>query len=181
MDQTELETMKAHLQELRDIREINDLWFKWHHACTGGWSGKQAGGMEALECLSEDATIEIEGHHLPGEGPKGPKECTEFWSFFYGDEGPLPYVFQCSVSERVTVNGDTAVQESVQYCVLQFRDQKPRSGVVQRVNNMVRTPASWRIQKVMHFGGYFFEVEKLIGELNPPRPMDQRKPWTYKG
>ena len=62
-----------------------------------------------------------------------------------------------------------------------FLGQKPRSGVVQRVNNMVRTPAGWRIQKVMHFGGYFFEVEKLIGELNPPRPMDQRKPWTYKG
>ena len=181
MEIAEIQELRAELQELKDVREINDLWFKWHHECTGGFNGKQAGRMAALECLSDDATIEIEGHHAPGEGPKGPKECTEFWSYFVGDNGPLPHVFQCSVSERVKVNGDTAEQESVQYCIIQFRGQKPRAGLVQRVNTLIRTAAGWRIQKVMHFGGYFFEVEKLVGDLNVLPEQEQRVPWSFKG
>lgn len=110
LDQAELETMKAHLQELRDIREINDVWFKWHHACTGRLEWQASGRHGSPRMPVGRRHDRDRGPSPAGQGPKGPKECTEFWSFFYGDEGPLPYVFQCSVSERVTVNGDTAVR-----------------------------------------------------------------------
>jgi hypothetical protein len=179
MSEIDVAELKAELRELKDVREINELWFKWHHSCTGGFNGKQAGRMEALECLAEDATIEIQGLHEPGKGPKGPKQCTEFWEYFYGDNGPLPYVFQCSVSERVKVTGDTAVQESVQFAIIGPRGQKPRAGLVQRTNNLVRTPAGWRIQKVAHGGGFFFPLGELQGNLNSLPEMEARTPWTY--
>ena len=71
MSDPKLTQLEARVRELEDVREINDVFFKWHYECTGGFNGKQAGRMEALECLTEDATIEIQGLHEPGKGPRG--------------------------------------------------------------------------------------------------------------
>lgn len=181
MTDAELAELRADIRELKDVREINDLWFKWHHACTGGFNGRPAGRMEAMECLSEDATIEIHGFHEEGKGPRGPEQCLEFWSFFYGDNGPLPYVFQVSVAERVTVTGDTAVQESVQYAIFKPREADSKSGLTQRTNYLVRTPKGWRIRKVAHAGGIYFGPGPLQGDLNVLPEQERRTPWSYKG
>jgi hypothetical protein len=173
--------LAARVRELEDVREIGDLWFKWHYACTGGFNGKQAGRAEALECLAEDATIEIHGFHEPGKGPTGRKAFTEFWDYFYGDAGPLPYVFQSSVCEKVTVTGDTAVQECVQFGIFQNRGQKPRMGLTQRTNYLTRTPAGWRIQKVYHGGGLYLFQDALHGNLNVLPEPEARTPWSHPG
>lgn len=115
------EDLAARIKRIEDIAQIKDVWFKWHDECTGGFNGKQAGRMEALECLTEDATIEIEGIHEPGKGPTGREEYTEFRDYCYGDAGPLPYVFQTSVADKVELNGDTAIHCSDMRIILKTR------------------------------------------------------------
>jgi hypothetical protein len=174
-------SLEERIQELQDVREIGEVWFKWHYDCTGGFNGKAAGRMEAMECLSEDATIEIHGMHEEGKGPRGPEQCTAFWAYFYGDNGPLPYVFQSSVTERVTITGDTAVQDSVQFAIFQPRGGATRSGLTQRTNHLKRTPAGWRITKVSHAGGLYFNPGELQGNLNALPEQEKRTMWSYKG
>ena len=93
-------------------------------------------------------------------GPTGREQYTEFWEYFYGDAGPLPYVFQCSISEKVTVNGDTAVQKSNMLGIFQDRDAKPRIGLSQRTNDFVRTPAGWRINRTTIEGGFSIYLDE---------------------
>ena len=174
-------SLEARIQELEDVREINDVFFKWHYDCTGGFNGKQAGRMEALECLTEDATIEVQGLHEPGKGPKGRAQYTEFWDYFYGDAGPLPYVFQNSVAEKVEVDGDKATQWSNQLAIIGFRGAKPHIGLSQRINYFVRTPKGWRIEKTTIHGGLSIKVEEITGNLNKLPEPEKRTPWSYKG
>jgi hypothetical protein len=178
--------LEARVRELEDVREIEDLFFKWHYACTGGFNGKQAGRMEALECLAEDATIEIQGLHKEGQGPRGRKEYTEFWDYFYGDDGPLPYVFQTSVADKIEVTGDTAVQKTNMLGIFQFRGPdgmaKPTIGLTQRTNYLARTKDGWRITKTTAEGGLSISVDALHGNLNKlPESQSKRTPWSYKG
>jgi len=173
-------TLEERVRELEDVREINEVFFKWHYECTGGFNGKQAGRMGALECLTEDATIEIHGLHQPGQGPKGRAQYTEFWDYYFGDAGPLPYVFQTSVADKVTVTGDTAVQLSNMLIIQQARGAQPGIGLSQRTNHYVRTPAGWRISKTTVDGGYRIRVDELQGNLNKLPPPEPRTPWTYK-
>jgi hypothetical protein len=175
-------SLEARVRELEDVRAITDLFFHWHYECTGGFNGKQAGRMEALEVLSEDATIEVQGLHEPGKGPRGRKQYTEFWDFFYGDDGPLPYVFQTSVADKIVVTGDTAVQKTNMLGIFQARGQKATIGLSQRTNDLVRTPAGWRIAKTTVEGGFSIAVDELHGNLNKlPETMSPRTPWSYKG
>jgi hypothetical protein len=173
--------LAARIQELEDVREINEVWFKWHYSCTGGFNGKQAGRMEALECLTEDATIEIAALHKPGQGPKGRAAYTEFWDFYFGDDGPLPYVFQTSVAEKVVITGDTAVQYSNMLGIFQPRGHKPGIGLSQRINDLVRTPDGWRISKTTQGGGYSIQIDELQGALNKLPDFRPRPEWKYKG
>ena len=174
-------TLEQRIQEIEDVREITDLFFKWHYACTGGFNGKQAGRMEALECLTEDATIEIEALHKPGEGPRGREQYTQFWDFYYGDEGPLPYVFQTSVADKVEIDGDNAVHYTNMMGIFEFRGAGATVGLSQRINYCVRTPDGWRIQKTTQGGGLTTKVDNLQGNLNVLPEMEKRTPWTYKG
>lgn len=181
MTDTTSATLEARIRELEDVREINEVFFKWHFECTGGFNGKQAGRMEALECLTEDATIEVQGLHKPGQGPTGREQYTEFWDYFYGDEGPLPYVFQTSVAEKVTITGDTAVQKSNMLGIFQNRGGKPTIGLSQRTNNFVRTAQGWRINKTTVEGGFSIAVDELHGNLNKLPAPASRTLWSYKG
>jgi hypothetical protein len=173
-------SLEARIRELEDVREIDDVFFKWHYDCTGGFNGKQAGRMEALECLTEDATIEVQSLHQPGQGPTGRKEYTEFWDYFYGDAGPLPYVFQTAVANKVEVTGDTAIQYSNQLAIIGFRSAKPHLGLSQRVNYYRRTPQGWRIWKTTIHGGLSIKVDDIQGALNTLPPPEARTPWSYK-
>ena len=182
------QALEARVRELEDVRAITDLFFKWHYECTGGFNGKQAGRMEALEVLSEDATIEVQGMHAPGKGPTGRKEYTEFWDFFYGDDGPLPFVFQTSVADKVEINGDTAIHKTNMMGIFQNRSAdgkglaKATVGLTQRTNTCVRTPQGWRIKKTTVEGGLSIAVDELQGNLNKlPEVMSKRTPWSYKG
>jgi hypothetical protein len=169
--------LEARVRELEDIREINEVFFKWHFECTGGFNGKQAGRMEALECLSEDATIEVQGMHEPGKGPRGREQYTEFWKYYYGDGGPLPYVFQTSAGDKVRLNGDTAVQWSNMLVIAQLRGSEPFIGLSQRVNDFVRTPQGWRIKKTTIGGGYHVDIGQLKGDLNKLPAAEPRTEW----
>lgn len=175
-------TVEQRLQEIEDVREITDLFFKWHYACTGGFRGKQAGRMEALECLTDDATIEVLGMHEPGKGPTGREEYTEFWEYFYGDDGPLPYVFQTSVADKVEVDGDEAVHYTNMLGIFQNRGADAYLNLSQRINYLRRTEDGWRITKTTVEGGYSTTVAELKGYLNQlPAQMAERTPWSYKG
>jgi hypothetical protein len=170
------------VKTLRDIEDIKKVFFKWHHACTGGFNGKQAGRMEALECLTEDATIEIQGLHEPGKGPTGRDQYTTFWEFYYGDDGPLPYVFQTSVSDDIEVDGDRAVQKSNMLALIQPRGHKPWLGLSQRTNHLVRTPAGWRITKTTMEGGISVDVDDFkdnFTTMNRPVAYRERPEWKY--
>ena len=181
MSDNRMEALEARIRELEDVRAIKDVFFNFHYACTGGFTGKQAGRMEALDYLTDDATIEVLGLHEPGKGPRGRKEVKEYWDFYYGDAGPLPYVFQTSVNEKVEVNGDTATGWSNMLMMVGFREEKPMMGLSQRVNDYVRTQDGWKIQKTTMVGGFTVRPEELEGALNElPEPED-RTPWTYKG
>jgi hypothetical protein len=174
-----LDELEKRIRKLEDVNEINDAFFKWHYDCTGGFNGKQAGRMEALECLTDDAMIDVPPNE-PGKGPKGREQFTEFWDYFYGDAGPLPYVFQTCVAELVTVDGDTAVQKANQFAFIGFRGAPPSVGLSQRTNNFVRTADGWRINYTNIEGGVSFKVGELHGNLNKLPEFDGRQPWKYK-
>jgi ketosteroid isomerase-like protein len=173
--------LEARIRELEDIREINEVFHKWHFDCTGGFNGKPAGRMEALECLTDDATIEVQSLHEPGKGPKGREQYTKFWEYYFGDAGPLPYVFQTSVADKVRVTGDTAVQWSNMLIIAQARGHEPFLTLSQRVNDFVRTPQGWRIKRTTIGGGYTINVGHLMGPLNKLPPAEPRVEWKYPG
>ena len=173
--------LAARLQELEDVREITEVFYDFHHACTGGFNGLQAGRMEALDCLTDDATIEVAQLHEPGKGPRGREAVQEYWHYFYGDDGPLPYVFQTSVADKVVVTGDTAVQYSNMLGMFWHRDDQPVISLSKRVNDFVRTEKGWRISKTTIEGGFSAPLEEFRGRLNPLPPQEPRTPWTYQG
>lgn len=181
MSDTRLDALEARLRELEDVREIQDVFFHFHHACTGGFNGKQAGRMEALESLTDDATIEVEGLHEPGKGPRGRDEVYQYWEYYYGDAGPLPYVYQVSVSEKVDLSGDTAKGYSTMLIFAGFRESIPTLALSQRINDYRRTEQGWKICKTTIVGGYHVEVNPLQGNLNKLPPKEDRTPWTYQG
>ena len=181
MTEDRMAALEARLRELEDVREIGDLFFNFHYACTGGFVGKQAGRMEALDCLTDDATIEVLGLHEPGKGPRGREQVKEYWDFYYGDAGPLPFVFQTSVNEKVELSGDTAVGYSNMLMMVGFREGKPLMGLSQRVNDYVRTDSGWKIKKTTMVGGFTIQTGELEGALNTLPEAEQRQPWTHKG
>ena len=137
--------------------------------------------MEALDCLTDDATIEVQQLHQPGQGPRGREAVAEYWHYFYGDEGPLPYVFQTSVAEKVVVSGDTAVQYSNMLGMFWHRDNEPVVSLSKRINDFVRTPKGWRIRKTTIEGGFSAPLAEFRGNLNPLPPQEPRTPWTHAG
>jgi hypothetical protein len=172
-----LAELEAKVKELEDVRAINEVFRYWHHACTGGFDGVQAGRPEALDMLADDATIEIKGLHKPGEGPTGRAELTKYWDYYYGDRGPLPRVFQTSLDQHIEVDGDTATQESNQIIVFEFRGRPPVFGISRRKNHLVRTPDGWRIKKTTDDGGFTFNTNPLMGRLNDIEPFEPREEW----
>jgi hypothetical protein len=180
MSEDRLAKIEADIRELKDIREIKDVFFNFHYACTGGFTGKQAGRMEALDCLTDDATIEVLGLHEPGKGPRGREQVKEYWDYYYGDAGPLPYVFQTSVNEKVELSGDTAVGYSNMLMIVAFREGKPLMGLSQRVNDYVRTDTGWKIKKTTMVGGFTTHLDGIEGALNKLPPAEERQPWTYR-
>jgi hypothetical protein len=179
MSESEIEILRARVRELEDLREIHEVWFRFHRLTTGGFNGKQAGKMEALECLTDDATIEVQGLHQPGKGPRGREQVTEYWAYWFGDAGPLPYVFQTSVSEQIEVDGDTAVQVSNMLMIALLRGQPPILTLSERINHLVRTPKGWRISRTTLDGGFIVDLEKIRGPLNELPEQEQRTLWTH--
>jgi hypothetical protein len=171
--------LEARLQDLEDVRAINEVFRKWHHACTGGFNGIQAGRMEALDVLAEDATIEIQSLHEPGKGPRGREEYTRYWDYYFGDAGPLPYVFQTSFDQKVTVTGDTALQESNQLGIFQPRNAPARLSLSRRMNWLVRTADGWKITKTYGDSAFATTLNDLLGPLNELPPQETRTPWTH--
>jgi hypothetical protein len=162
-----LDALDRRLTELEDVREMDEAWRLWHYACTGGFHGRQAGRHEALDVLTEDATIEIRGMHAPGEGPRGRAAYTAYWDHYYGDQGPLPYVLQTGLDKGTTITGDTAVQDSVQILIMKMRGRpEPITSMSTRQNTFVRTPAGWRVEKTTGTGGYTVPLTVLEGDLN---------------
>lgn len=174
-----IKDLETRLREVEDVREINEVFRRWHHACTGGFNGIQAGRMEALDVLTEDATIEIQALHEPGKGPKGREEYTKYWEFYFGDAGPLPYVFQTSLDQHVEVNGDLAVQHSNQLGLFRARDGDPMLSLSRRVNYLRRTADGWRIYKTTGDSAFSTTLADLKGPLNPLPAPENRTPWTY--
>ena len=78
MSDDRLAALEARVQELEDVRQITDAARKFNWECCGGFNGVQAGRMEALDNLADDATIEVKGLHEPGKGPKGREQYTEY-------------------------------------------------------------------------------------------------------
>lgn len=171
--------LESRVRELEDIRQINEVFRQWHHACTGGFNGIQAGRMEALDVLTEDATIEIQALHEPGKGPKGREEYTKYWDFYFGDAGPLPYVFQTSLDQKIRVDGDTAVQDSNQLGIFQPRNSPPRLSLSRRTNWLVRTPEGWKIQKTYGDSAFASTLADLLGPLNSLPEYEPREQWTH--
>jgi hypothetical protein len=179
--ETRLKELEARLRDLEDVREINEVFRHWHHSCTGGFNGIQAGRPEALDVLTEDATIEIQSLHEPGQGPKGREAYTQYWDFYYGDAGPLPYVFQTSFDQKIEVNGDEAVQYSNQLGIFQARNSVPMLSLSRRTNFLRRTPDGWRIYKTTGDSAFSSPLSDLKGPLNALPPQEDRTPWTYGG
>lgn len=179
MPDSEIERLQARVRELEDRREIHDVWFNFHHLTTGGFNGKHAGKMEVLQYLTDDATIEVQGLHEPGKGPKGRDQYTEYWAYWYGDAGPLPYVFQTSVAEGIELNGDEAVQTSNMLMIALRRGHQPTLTLSQRINHLRRTPDGWRIYRTTLDGGFIVDLDGIRGPLNELPEEEQRIPWIH--
>jgi hypothetical protein len=59
-------SLKARNRDPEGIRQISGVRSKWRYDRTGGFNGKQAGRMEALERLTEDAALPPRSHAIPG-------------------------------------------------------------------------------------------------------------------
>jgi hypothetical protein len=176
MTDQELARLEARVRQLEDVREINDLVFAWHFACTGGFNGVQSHRMEALDCLSDDALI-AESPERPGYGPKGREQYTRHWRYFHGDAGPVPHIFHASVASKVAVDGDAATQVSNMFAILQVRGGAPTVSLTQRNHAFVRTEQGWRMSYRDMTGGFSFTADALHGPLNEPKPAEARTPW----
>lgn len=177
--ETRLKELEGRIRELEDVREIKEVFRHWHYSCTGGFNGIQAGRPEALDVLTEDATIEIQSLHEPGKGPKGREAYTKYWDFYYGDAGPLPYVFQTSFDQKIEVNGDEAVQYSNQLGIFQARNSVPMLSLSRRTNYLRRTPDGWKIYKTTGDSAFSSPLSDLKGPLNALPAQEARTPWTY--
>ena len=155
-----IKELEARVQELEDVREINDVMRRWHYACTGGFNGIPAHrAREALDLLTDDATIELQMLHDKGTGPTGTEALFEYLRQFEGDDGKLPQVFQTGSDYRVEVHGDTAVQRSniVTLAQGEVTGGRAQMGTSRYVNEFVRAPEGWKIKKI-----------SLVSALNAP-------------
>lgn len=146
-----------------------------------GSTGSKPAGWKRWTCSPRTATIEIQALHKPGEGPKGREEYTKYWDFYFGDAGPLPYVFQTSLDQRIEVHGDEAVQYSNQLGIFQARSSEPMLSLSRRVNYLRRTPDGWKIYKTTGDSAFASTLNDLRGPLNPLPEMEARTQWTYDG
>lgn len=156
--------LEARVQELEDVREINELMRKWHVACTGGFNGIQSFRTEeSLKLLTEDATVEVK--HEPGntKSMSGKDAIAKYFAAFAGDNGELPYVFQTGVDYGVKVSGDTAVQESNLVILAQDNKGQATFGLSQFTNDYLRTATGWRISKISLQIAFSVPVDKLTG------------------
>ena len=64
--EVQIEKLTARVRELEDVRDVLDVFNRWHYACTGGFNGVQAGRMEALDCLTEPLSANPVDRNRPG-------------------------------------------------------------------------------------------------------------------
>jgi ketosteroid isomerase-like protein len=161
--ETRLAALEAEVRELKDVREINDVMRRWHYACTGGFNGHPVHRtQEGLELLTADATIEVQGLHLPGGGPHGEEELMAYFKPYHGDNGLLPMVFQTGVDYGVKVTGDTAVQNSNIIILTKYRDGGNAYSMSRYENLYERTPQGWKIKKIQLEQGFTVPLEQLM-------------------
>jgi ketosteroid isomerase-like protein len=160
--ETRLKALEARVQELEDVREINDVMRRWHYACTGGFNGIPTHRtLEGIDLIAEDGTIEVQGLHKPGEGPTGREALLAYFSAYHGDDGLLPQVFQTGVDYGVKVTGDTATQDSNLVIVTGYKDGSKAFSLSRYHNDFVRTPDGWKIKKIRLEQGYTVPLGEL--------------------
>jgi SnoaL-like domain len=171
-----LKALEERLQYLEDVREINEVMRQWHYGCTGGFNGRQTHRTsETIDLVADDGSIEVQGLHEPGTGPKGREAMLAYFAPFHGDNGFLPHVYQTGVDYGVVVNGDTAVQHSNLLCITQYQDRgtQPEFLFSRYVNEFVRTTSGWKIRNIRLEQCYKTTLNDLIAAdtYRPPNPV----------
>lgn len=157
-----LKVLEARMQELEDVREINDVMRRWHYACTGGFNGIPTHRtLEGIDLLADDGTIEVQSLHKPGEGPTGREALLAYFRPYHGRDGLLPQVFQTGVDYGVTVTGDTATQDSNLVIVTGYQDGSKAFSLSRYHNDFVRTPDGWKIKTIRLEQGYTVPLGEL--------------------
>jgi hypothetical protein len=175
--ESRIKVLEERLQYLEDVREINEVMRRWHYGCTGGFNGRQTHRTaETIDLVAEDGSIEVQGLHEPGTGPKGREAMLQYFAPFHGDNGFLPHVYQTGVDYGVVVNGDTAVQHSNLLCITQYQDRsvQPEFLFSRYVNEFVRTPDGWKIKNIRLEQCYKTTLNDLIPAqtYRPPNPVE---------
>ncbi len=157
-----LEALEARVRELEDVRAINDVFRRWHRACTGGFNGIPTHRtMEGIDLLTDDATIEVQGLHEPGTGPTGREALLAYFKPYHGEQGLLPRVFQTGVDYGVTVDGDTAVQESNLIILTGYQNGAAAFSMSRYTNTYRRTAEGWKITRIGLEQGYTMPIDNL--------------------
>jgi ketosteroid isomerase-like protein len=157
-----LEALEGRVRELEDVREINDVFRRWHRACTGGFNGIPTHRtLEGIDLLTDDATIEVQGLHEPGTGPTGREALLAYFKPYHGTEGLLPRVFQTGVDYGVTVTGDTAVQDSNLVILTGYNNGNAAFSMSRYRNGYRRTDAGWRITRIGLEQGFTVPLDSL--------------------
>lgn len=157
-----LDALEARVRELEDVRAINDVFRRWHRACTGGFNGIPTHRtLEGIDLLTDDATIEVQGLHEPGTGPTGREALLAYFKPYHGTEGLLPRVFQTGVDYGVVVEGDTATQESNLVILTGYKNGAAAFSMSRYRNTYRRTDEGWKITRIGLEQGFTVPIENL--------------------
>jgi SnoaL-like domain len=162
--EAQVEALEKRVQELEDVREINEVMRRWHVACSGGFSGIQSlRSSESLPLLTDDAIVEVKYEAGNSTVVSGHEAIAEYFAAFAGDNGELPYVFQTGVDYGVKVNGNSAVQESNLVILRQSNLGGATFGLSQFTNEYLRTAEGWKISKLSLQIAFSVPVQELTG------------------
>jgi hypothetical protein len=145
--------LEARVRELEDVRQIADVQRQWDNMCAGGFNGLETHRTEeALHLLTDDATLEVQGMHDRGEGPKGKVDLRRYFDAL---SGAVALGSHITSDNRIEVHGDVAYQNAD--CIGMGQgagpDDPPRLSFVRYSTELVRTPEGWRIRKLIITNG----------------------------
>lgn len=140
--EAQLTALTSRVQQLEDLRAVEQLMYAYHHACDGWGSDGTHRDPEAIaELFTPDGVWAVSARQPP---PTGRQEIAALAR----DLQIIPWIVHTVVNPQVQVDGDVATGEVKGLVYHMSPDRQPRASLGVYRLTAIRTDSVWRIQNM---------------------------------